>query len=80
MNKEKCIADIETESYENFERVKENLIYKDDDTPRNRLDKTQEIRNEKLPIKELSLGSYIYLTQDKETVQNNQISWKEDNE
>ena len=80
MNKEKCIADIETESYENFERVKENLIYKDDDTPRNRLDKTQEIRNEKLPIKELSLGSYIYLTQDKETVPNNQISWKEDNE
>lgn len=62
MNKCKQVDDIETQSYENFERVKESLDYKKEDTPRNRLEETQKIKNDLLPRKELGLGSYIYLT------------------
>lgn len=80
MNKCKQVDDIETQSYENFERVKESLDYKKEDTPRNRLEETQKIKNDLLPRKELGLGSYIYLTKDKKIIGDNQISWKDDNE
>ena len=56
------------------------LDYKKDDTPRNRLEETQKIKNDLLPRKELGLGSYIYLTKDKKIIGDNQISWKDDNE
>lgn len=74
------IADIELQSYENFERVQETLAYNNKDTPRNRLDETQKIKNEIVPKPELSLGTYIYLTKEKEIVGENQISWKDEDE
>ena len=74
------IANIELQSYENFERVQETLSYNNNDTPRNRLDETQKIKNEIVSTKELSLGTYIYLTKEKEIVGENQISWKDEDE
>ncbi len=74
------IANIELQSYENFERVQETLAYNNNDTPRNRLDETQKLRNEIVSTPELSLGTYIYLTKEKEIVGENQISWKDDDE
>ena len=74
------IANIELQSYENFERVQETLAYNNNDTPRNRLNETQGIRNEIVSTPELSLGTYIYLTKEKEIVGENQISWKDDDE
>lgn len=74
------IADIELQSYENFERVQEMLAHNNIDTPRNRLDETQKIKNEIVPKQELSLGTYIYLTKEKEIVGENQISWKDEDE
>ena len=80
MGNHEKIADIELQSYENFERVQETLAYNNKDTPRNRLDETQKIKNEIVPKPELSLGTYIYLTKEKEIVGENQISWKDEDE
>ncbi len=80
MGNHEKIADIELQSYENFERVQETLAYNNNDTPRNRLDETQKIKNEIVPMHELSLGTYIYLTKEKEIVGENQISWKDEDE
>ena len=80
MGNHEKIADIELQSYENFERVQEILAYNNKDTPRNRLDETQKIKNEMVPKPELSLGTYIYLTKEKEIVGENQISWKDEDE
>ncbi len=80
MDNHKKIADIELQSYENFERVQETLAYNNNDTPRNRLDETQKIRNEIVSTPELSFGTYIYLTKEKEIVGENQISWKDEDE
>ena len=78
MGNHEKIAEIELQSYENFERVQESLAYNNKDTPRNRLDETQKIKNEIVPKPELSLGTYIYLTKEKEIVGENQISWKDE--
>lgn len=78
MGNHEKIAEIELQSYENFERVQESLVYNDKDTPRNRLDESQKIKNEIVPTSELSLGTYIYLTKEKEIVGENQISWKDE--
>lgn len=80
MGNHEKIANIELQSYENFERVQETLAYNNNDTPRNRLDETQKIRNEIVSTPELSLGTYIYLTKEKEIVGENQISWKDEDE
>lgn len=80
MGNHKKVADIELQSFENFERVQENLEYNNCDTPRNRLDESQKIENKIVPRAELSLGTYIYLTKEKEFVGDNQISWKDEDE
>lgn len=80
IGKHEKIANIELQSYENFERVQETLAHNHNDTPRNRLDETQKIRNEIVSTLELSLGTYIYLTKEKRIVGENQISWKDEDE
>lgn len=78
INKHRKISDLELQSYENFEDAKSFLQVKNIDKPINRLEKTQEKQNDYTPKKELSHGSYIYLTQS--NIGNNQISWKDEDE
>lgn len=70
------INNIETTAYENFQEARDNLQFKGEDTPRNRLFKTVDSPNSHAPNDQIRKGVNIYLTREEET--DNQISWEDD--
>jgi len=72
----KC-GDIEITAYENFEDIREELQFSNDDTPYNRLKKTTNTLNSYAENEQIRKGVCIYLTSDNVS-DGNQISWKDE--
>lgn len=78
-NRPNRVENILLTTKENFDDIKFRLERIFEDTPVNRLDKTQQCTNSYADNEQIKYGSAIYLTNDE--VGENQISWKdEDNE
>lgn len=70
---------IEETSSENFEMTKDDLIYKQKDSPRNRLEETKKCPNSYANNEQLKNGALVYLTKDG-IEKEKQISWKDEDD
>ena len=70
---------IEETSSENFEMTKDDLIYKQKDSPRNRLEETKKCPNSYANNEQIKNGALVYLTKDG-IDKEKQISWKDEDD